>query len=90
MFTAATYLPDNTSWTEVVRRQLVDADTGEQLTQWQDVRSMTKDQLHADLGGLVRLRIEYEIDLDLRAEGLKPLSEQQATQLRGFWPHRWR
>ena len=83
VFTAATYLPENTSWQEVVRRRLFNADTGELITDWQDVKSLTTDQLHADLGDLVRLRIEYEIDLDLRSEGLKPLSEEQATQLRG-------
>ncbi len=83
VFTAATYLPENTSWQEVVRRRLFDADTGELITDWQDVKSLTTDQLHADLGGLVRLKIEYEVDLDLRSEGLKPLSEEQATQLRG-------
>ena len=79
VFTAATYLPENTSWQEVVRRRLHNADTGEVITDWQDVKQLTTDQLHADLGGLVRLKIEYEIDLDLRSEGLKPLSEQQAT-----------
>jgi hypothetical protein len=78
-----TILPRETLWEEVVARRVTDSRTGEVIREWENVKSLSSDELHWKLIEPRILKIHYRLDPSLRSENQAKLDDSQCTALRG-------
>jgi hypothetical protein len=79
--TMTTELPKGLVWSNVVRRQTYDLDTGE-LIQDMKPKGLSTDELHEELDKPRRLKVRLTLVKESPSLAKDPLNEQEQTQLR--------